>query len=351
MNIGVLFVFGKWNLKAAHWATFQRAGKAALQIPVKTGFPERAMVAFHGRIDLRGQRKSREANRGSTSCGQLGDIYGKPNGGKGPHTILKVCGDVKNCTFKAMGEKIIADIVKKAFEKAQGEHAKHTVSALARHISDQTHLSDKTLVRFHKKYIQNNGSQKKPNAASIEVLCRYLGYGDYGEYRRANPLEDGPKGTRGEVPPDPAHTRAKMAKYRPYVLGLLIGTGVLAAINTLWTKEAEPGCMAWADTLYVKVGCDLAPYSPYGTEVVPLDEMKLKNFKKVKVNMATEFFSEQTGKPLIWYIKNAGDEVEFYTAPGLHPITGKTLNEISEHIIQKYVPIHDLDPDSFLGTN
>src|SRR5690606_1011688 len=43
-------------------------------------FPEKAMVAFHGTINLRGQRKSREGNPLPTSSGQLVDIQGTSSG-------------------------------------------------------------------------------------------------------------------------------------------------------------------------------------------------------------------------------------------------------------------------------
>ena len=110
----------------------------------------------------------------------------------------------------------------------------------------------------------------------------------------------------------------------------------------------ENQCMAWADSLYVEVSCAAKPYSKYDTRVEPLDPFKLQNFKKVEVNMATQFFAEKTNKPLIWYYKNKDGEIEYYTAPGLHPITGKTLREITPYIIQTYVSTHINRADSFV---
>ena len=65
--------------------------------------------------------------------------------------------------------------------------------------------------------------------------------------------------------------------------------------------------------------------------------------------MATDFFAPITNKPLIWYAKNKEGEIECFTNPGLHPITGKTLDEITPYIIQKYVPIHSNNNDSFVN--
>ncbi|WP_418499223.1 hypothetical protein [Flagellimonas sp.] len=112
----------------------------------------------------------------------------------------------------------------------------------------------------------------------------------------------------------------------------------------------ENHCMAWADSLYVEVSCASHPYSDFGTKVEPMDRVKLNSFKKVEVTMATDFFSEDE-KPLIWYFKTKGGEMEFFTAPGLHPITGETLRKITPYIIETYVPLHINNTDSFLPRN
>ncbi|SMC35265.1 hypothetical protein [Cellulophaga tyrosinoxydans] len=115
-------------------------------------------------------------------------------------------------------------------------------------------------------------------------------------------------------------------------------------INT----ELENRCMTWAINHYEEVSCNTRPYSKYGTEVLSYEDVKIKNFKRIDVNMATDFFAPVTNKPLIWYSKNKNGEIEYFTSPGLHPITGKTLDEITPYIIQKYVPLHSNDKDSFV---
>ncbi|MDC6364010.1 MULTISPECIES: hypothetical protein [Flavobacteriaceae] len=117
--------------------------------------------------------------------------------------------------------------------------------------------------------------------------------------------------------------------------------------NSKTLPEHSNQCMAWADSSYVSISCAKKPYSQYGTPIEPLNQIKLENFKRVNVTMATSFFSED-GKPMIWYFKNKDGEIEYYTAPGLHPITGKTLREITPYIIQTYVPPHIERSDSFV---
>ena len=119
-------------------------------------------------------------------------------------------------------------------------------------------------------------------------------------------------------------------------------------INNSINTEVENRCMTWAINHYEEVSCNTKPYSKYGTEVLGYEDVKIKNFKKIDVNMATDFFAPITNKPLIWYIKSKNGEIEYFTSPGLHPITGKTLNEITPYIIQKYVPLHSNHKDSFV---
>lgn len=117
--------------------------------------------------------------------------------------------------------------------------------------------------------------------------------------------------------------------------------------NRAVSHDREDGCMTWADSLYVSVSCNTRPFSKYGTDVKPLNQVELKNMRKVKVNAAYPFFSED-GKPLIWYYKNEDNGHEFFTAPGLHPVTGETLRKITPYIIETYVPIHSKKENSFI---
>ncbi|MFS4469572.1 hypothetical protein [Maribacter sp. 2210JD10-5] len=109
----------------------------------------------------------------------------------------------------------------------------------------------------------------------------------------------------------------------------------------------DVGCMAWADSLYVEVSCDEAPFSKYGTRVKPLNPIELKNMCKVEVDAAYQFFTA-TGKPRIWYYKKSIKEIEYFTAPGLHPTNGETLRKITPYIIETYVPIHSKKKNSFI---
>lgn len=117
---------------------------------------------------------------------------------------------------------------------------------------------------------------------------------------------------------------------------------VVALILGLSEKNKETICMVWKTNHFEKIDCSVS----YKENIVPIDEVRLQNFKKVDVDLTWDFFEESTQKPLIWYYKS-GNKIEFYTAPGLHPVNGKTLKAITEHIVDKYVPVHTYDASSF----
>nr|WP_298793859.1 hypothetical protein [uncultured Allomuricauda sp.] len=119
-------------------------------------------------------------------------------------------------------------------------------------------------------------------------------------------------------------------------------------LNSLKNYSTRDECMTWADSLYVKVSCDKGPFSQFGTTVDSLDQMKLEKMRKVKVHAAYQFFSD-TGEPLIWYYKKSSKEIEYFTAPGLHPTNRETLRKITPYIIQTYVPEHMNKKSSFVS--
>ena len=88
--------------------------------------------------------------------------------------------------------------------------------------------------------------------------------------------------------------------------------------------------MMWKENHYVAVDC-LNDTGVVGL-IIPIDEnvMKLKKFDS---NEKLNFFNND--KPVVWYCKHDG-VVELYNAPGLHPVTGKSLKPITKYIIKKY---------------
>ena len=127
--------------------------------------------------------------------------------------------------------------------------------------------------------------------------------------------------------------------------GLVVLTLSIIWINYGSTNDTNSmqNCMVWKGTQYERIACE----KKVGLNVEPLDEVRLNNFRKIEVDMTTLFFDEENNQALVWYHKNKSGEIEYYSAPGLHPINAKTLDEITPYIIQKYVPVHKFRQSSF----
>ena len=66
------------------------------------------------------------------------------------------------------------------------------------------------------------------------------------------------------------------------------------------------------------------------------DAIKIENFRKIEAICDDIYFDEEN-KPKVWYRKVSKSEIELFTAPGLHPVNGKTLKPISTYMIDKYI--------------
>lgn len=263
-----------------------------------------------------------------------------------------------------MDDKKIEEIIQKVFARAKQECVSHTKHALSKHIEDKIQLSSKTIERTYDRYINKREYESAPNAVSINLFCQYLGYEDYEDYIKNNgknekpiPLVEESEGKQRE-----GVDIKKGIKNSKWILTIVIISIVFTAffISTPWIKDVifddtsisntsksvmqNKQCMTWMKTHYKEVSCT----KKYSTKVEPLDAIRLTNFKKVEVSMTTDFFDEETNKPLIWYYKNKEGELEYFTAPGLHPINGETLRKITTHIIKTYVPLHVNNEDSYL---
>ena len=90
-------------------------------------------------------------------------------------------------------------------------------------------------------------------------------------------------------------------------------------------------CMVWKGDHYELVVPEHTANPSIKYE--PVDPNKLKYMRKIAVCDTTTFFKD--GKPVIWYSQNGG--YEYFTYHGLHPVTGKTLKQITRTIIIGHV--------------
>lgn len=118
---------------------------------------------------------------------------------------------------------------------------------------------------------------------------------------------------------------------------LLVGIFALIGGFIIWNFKNEGDCMVWKKDHYEVVSCDIVSnkMSLISPIVTKKEENIISNFKKIKVCDTTSFF--KLGKPCVWYGKSFDGSYDCFTAPGLHPETGKTLKPITQYIVDKYL--------------
>ncbi|SIR14939.1 hypothetical protein [Maribacter ulvicola] len=240
-----------------------------------------------------------------------------------------------------MNEENINEIVEKVFQKAKSICSKKSKHALSKHIAESTFVSSRTIERLYDKYLDKKEGVGEQNEHTINVLCQYLGYDSYADYVKQNGLYttisnvEAQKNDKSKVGKDDYRIWKVLA-----VVSLIVVVGLILGLSE---KHKETLCMTWKTDHFEKVAC----VAGTNESIIPLDEVRLRNFRKVEVDLITDFFDETTQMPLIWYYKSGG-KMEYYTAPGKHPINGKTLKEITEHMVDTYVPLHTYKKNSFV---
>src|SRR5690606_27957492 len=187
-------------------------------------------------------------------------------------------------------------------------------------------LKEKTLVRGFDRYIMGDDSQPSLSHDNLNNAAKYLGYENFGDFCRNYFPEMGTE--RGNKSNNSNQKKSKLYK------GLIgIGTATVLGIGAITFNGLDNSqCMYWEKTHYTQIDCDkkLHPETP----VLAYDEQLAKYFLKIEPADTTSFF--KAGKAAVWYSKTDG-EIEFFSAPGNHPINGKELKPVTKYIVRKYV--------------
>ena len=92
--------------------------------------------------------------------------------------------------------------------------------------------------------------------------------------------------------------------------------------------ERKKECMYWNGEIYVEVFCG---EKIEGAEVLGLNE-EAKLMRKIT---RPDTLTEENSLGKVWYDKS-NNHVKFFTHYGKHPENGKTLKEVTSHILEKY---------------
>jgi hypothetical protein len=218
-------------------------------------------------------------------------------------------------------------LLSEAFKKAKAELESDRISHLSQYLSDYIVEDSKEpygekILRVNYNKINNQPDEKiylKEHAA--ESLSHYLGYSNFTDFIHNNQSPE-------------TYTRTKTTNFIKQnklviIIGVVIITGLL-----IYNSATRQKWMVWEDDHYTEVEFDPEKYKVNQLKI--FKEERIQFFKKVTPNCEDEFFNED-GSVKLWYGKNKNKDLEYFTALGLHPETGKTLKPITKYMIDKYI--------------
>lgn len=195
--------------------------------------------------------------------------------------------------------------------------------------------------------IQNylEGKISNPAAIVIEMTAILIDFNPrpYANFKKNNGVyEEGFFKDKSEENIAINKTRVKKNNYKKAgIIGLLsissIGLGIFG-INSLKTTEdsIKSNCMQWQIDHFELVDCNLIEKNDLILqEPIEVYNPELFKLKKIEVDKETVFFKE--GKAVVFYIKINDSVLEYYNAPGFHPVSDKPLRPITKYIIRKYI--------------
>jgi len=230
-------------------------------------------------------------------------------------------------------------LIIKTFKKVKDEEEKATgirpsTTAAAKIFSDyilenqkipfgERSLSD--YYRMSKKEDNKEVLIKHPKV--VQAMCSFLGYGSFKDFNRAHGITSSEKYNHTNV------TKRVIIFLKKSKILIIVSSAIIVIMLILYSVTKQRW-MVWNNEGYVEVNFDTQKHNLGQLKVY--NEDRIKNFKKIPVDCNTDFF-DPTGKVKIWYGKNIDKELEFFTSLGLHPETGKTLDPITNYMINKYI--------------
>jgi hypothetical protein len=209
----------------------------------------------------------------------------------------------------------------KAFEKAESEIQSNKPTHSAQHLSD--FIQEQSGEPYGEKSLRTHYSTAK-KGEDIDLkkfvanaLSVYLGYNSFEDFVKAQPSK-------------PVEPSGMPPRYKWAIAGLLF---ILLFVAISYLQFNKQRWMVWQENHYVEVKFDEKLLQEGKLKLY--NEDRINNLKKIDANCDTRYRSHD-GSALVWYGKNPGGELQYFTAPGLHPETGKTLRELSKYMFDKY---------------
>lgn len=215
-----------------------------------------------------------------------------------------------------------SSLIIKAFEKAGSEIHTSKATPIAKHLSD--YIEKQSKEPYGERSLRDHyTAAKKGDPIDLRrfvanALSVYIGYNSFEDFVKAQP----------SIPVEP---KGMPTRYKWAIAGLLFIVLFVAISYLQFNKQRW---MVWQDDHYVEVKFDEKLLQEGKLKLY--SEERISNFKQLQPDCETRY-KTPTGKPLVWYGKNTVGELQYFTSPGLHPETGKTLRELSKYMFDKYI--------------
>jgi len=226
-------------------------------------------------------------------------------------------------------------IFREAFKKAENQCGNCTKHGLSSHLEKvftndlKFSINKITFVRYYEKYIDNDKKNtSNPSSDLLNKVSEYLGYINYEDFVTKNCKEEISN-------TDEKFNSINVFKsfLKKYNVTIIVSCLLIIGFAVYFSKNKQRW-MVWNGNQYVEVKFDAEKYN--SGQLKLYSEEKIINFKKIPFNYKTDFFYSNEHRK-IWYGQNRKKEVEYFTALGLHPETGKMLYPVTESMINKYI--------------
>lgn len=228
-------------------------------------------------------------------------------------------------------------LVLRAFDKAEEELCEKGIlkpsltqiaTELSQYIEERKKftLGERSLRIYRGDAIKLEKEEKDINIKQfvvVNALCEYLGFNDYPSFVQN-------LGTNNiQTTQIPSIEKMSISLKIAIIISALL---ILSFFIYNYTHRQR--WMHWEGNHYTEINFDSKKYA--NGQIKLYNEENILHLKKVEVNCDTIFFNADKSVKF-WYGRNKSKELEYFTYPGLHPQTGKTLRPITNYMINKWI--------------
>lgn len=253
--------------------------------------------------------------------------------------------------FLPQKRRLLEEVFKKASDSTTERSFSGILKSLERDLLDdfRVSLSYRTFETYYKTIVDNDGDYNiKP--AILDDLSKYLEYDDFRSFCLDwKTIEYTVSQTLSKIVinitnkpifnlPDIFKKNGAGVMEMVFVL-LLVTGGVVFSNNKTsqplswmsgWGSPAtDKPYMYWDKDRYMATDSSSVHSR---AEVVPMRDFVFINMKKI---MRADTLNEKNSMGRVWYDKS-NNHVEFFTSFGRHPKNGKTLKDVTVHILEEY---------------